>query len=164
MKNRCLSDMELSSLCGELSLLIHAGVGAADGLSLLAEEERGGAQRELLSSMAREADCGTPLSAVMRQTGRFPLYVVGLVEVGERSGHLEEALQALSRYYEGRDGLARQVRSSLLYPAVLLLVMLAVIIAAAVYAGAALLLGAVDREEVLALPGGEKLARLLRLK
>ena len=53
MKNRCLSDMELSSLCGELSLLIHAGVGAADGLSLLAEEERGGAQRELLSSMAR---------------------------------------------------------------------------------------------------------------
>ena len=42
--------------------------------------------------------------------------------------------------------------------------LLAVIIAAAVYAGAALLLGAVDREEVLALPGGEKLARLLRLK
>ena len=33
-----------------------------------------------------------------------------------------------------------------------------------VYAGAALLLGAVDREELLALPGGEKLARLLRLK
>ena len=30
--------------------------------------------------------------------------------------------------------------------------------------GAALLLGAVDREELLALPGGEKLARLLRLK
>lgn len=128
MKNRCLSDMELSSLCGELSLLIHAGVGAADGLSLLAEEERGGAQRELLSSMAKEADCGMPLSAVMRQTGRFPLYVVGLVEVGERSGHLEEALQALSRYYEGRDRLDRQVRSSLLYPAVLLLVMLVVIV------------------------------------
>ena len=42
--------------------------------------------------------------------------------------------------------------------------LLAVIIAAAVYAGAALLLGAVDREELLALPGGEKLARLLRLK
>ena len=42
--------------------------------------------------------------------------------------------------------------------------LLAVVIAAAVYAGAALLLGAVDREELLALPGGEKLARLLRLK
>lgn len=127
MKNRLLTDMELSSLCGELSLLIHAGVGAADGLSLLAEES-GGAQGELLSSMAKEADCGMPLSAAMRQTGRFPLYVVGLVEVGERSGHLEEALQALSRYYEERDRLDRQVRSSLLYPAVLLLVMLVVIV------------------------------------
>ena len=40
----------------------------------------------------------------------------------------------------------------------------AVALAAVIYAGAALLLGAVDREELLALPGGEKLARLLRLK
>ena len=42
--------------------------------------------------------------------------------------------------------------------------LLAVALAAVIYAGAALLLGAVDREELLALPGGEKLARLLRLK
>ena len=93
---------------GILTCVFDAYVRKAFPDRLLAEEERGGAQRELLSSMAREADCGTPLSAVMRQTGRFPLYVVGLVEVGERSGHLEEALQALSRYYEGRDRLDRQ--------------------------------------------------------
>ncbi len=128
MKCRLLADMELSSLCGELSLLIHAGVGAGDALTLLAEEERGKDQKELLSAMAREADGGAPLAAVMRQTGRFPVYVTGLVEVGERTGHMEEALQALSRYYEERDRLDRQVRASLLYPSVLLLVMLVVIV------------------------------------
>lgn len=128
MKNRLLTDAELSTLCGELSLLIRSGVGAGDALSLLAEEEREKDLKELLSAMAREADCGEPLSAVMRQTGRFPLYVVGLVEVGERTGHLEEALRSLSRYYEERDRLDRQVRASLLYPCVLLLVMLVVIV------------------------------------
>lgn len=127
MKNRLLTDGELSSLCGELSLLLHAGVSAGDGLSLLAQECQGN-QRELLSAMAREADCGEPLSAVMRRAGRFPVYVTGLVEVGERTGRLEESLQSLSRYYEERDRLDRQVRASLLYPSVLLLVMLVVIV------------------------------------
>lgn len=42
--------------------------------------------------------------------------------------------------------------------------LLAVALAAVIYAGAALLLGAVGREEAMALPGGERLVRWLRLK
>ena len=49
------------------------------------------------------------------------------MEVGEQSGRLEEALLALSRYYEYRTRLDRRVRSALLYPAVMLLLMLLVI-------------------------------------
>ena len=43
-------------------------------------------------------------------------------------------------------------------------IVLAVALAAVIYAGAALLLGAVGREEAMALPGGERLVRWLRLK
>ena len=50
-----------------------------------------------------------------------------LVEVGEETGRTEEALAALSRYYERRARLDRQVRSALLYPAVMLVLMLLVI-------------------------------------
>ena len=60
--------------------------------------------------------------------GLFPAYVTGLVTVGERSGRTEEALNALSAYYEQRDQLDRQVRSALLYPSVLLVLMLVVIV------------------------------------
>ena len=35
-----LSNLEISDLCRELALLIHAGVGVSDGLYLLAEEEK----------------------------------------------------------------------------------------------------------------------------
>ncbi len=59
--------------------------------------------------------------------GRIPAYVCGLVEVGEETGRTEEALAALSRYYERRARLDRQVRSALLYPAVMLVLMLLVI-------------------------------------
>ena len=127
MKHQLLSDLEIASFCMELSLLLHAGVGVGDGLALLAEDAEGESAR-LLSEMADEADFGTPLSEILKHTGRFPTYVTGLVEIGQQSGRTEEALQALSHYYEDRDRMDRQVRASLTYPAILLLLMLVVIV------------------------------------
>ena len=51
----------------------------------------------------------------------------GLLEVGEQAGRTEEALGALSRYYEDRARMDRRLRSALLYPAVMLVLMLVVI-------------------------------------
>ena len=124
MKN--LSHEEIASLCLELSLLLHAGVGLSDALALLGEEA-GRENRALLESMARRMDEGSTLAAAMREEGCFPAYVWGLVEVGERSGRTEEALAGLSRYYEERVRMDRRIRSALLYPAVMLGLMLVVI-------------------------------------
>lgn len=115
---------EISSLCLELSLLLHAGVGTGDALSLLAEE---GERKELLSGLAEQIDSGAALSAALRESGAFPPYVCGLVETGERTGRTEEALQALSRYYEERVRMSRRIQSALLYPAVMMALMLVVI-------------------------------------
>ena len=94
---KMISNEELSTLCLELSMLLHAGVGMGDALSLLAEEGD-----KLLGEMAEQVDGGMPLSAALRDSGRFPVYACGLVEVGERTGRTEEALAALARYYEDR--------------------------------------------------------------
>lgn len=128
MKNKTLSNEFLSSLCMELSLLLHAGIAAADGVHLLLEEDLDGDGRTLLEGMAAQLDGGDPLSAAMAGAERFPAYVTGLTEVGERTGRLEEALSALARYYESRERLDRRIRSALLYPAVLLVLMLVVIV------------------------------------
>ena len=88
MKSKVTNE-EIASLCLELSLLLHSGVGMGDALSLLAEE---GERPELLSAMAEQVDGGALLSAALRDSGCFPLYVCGLVEVGERTGRTEEAL------------------------------------------------------------------------
>jgi type IV pilus assembly protein PilC len=64
----------------------------------------------------------------MEETGRFPAYAVGLTAVGERTGRLEETMDALARYYEARERQERRLRDALTYPAILLLVMLVVIV------------------------------------
>lgn len=124
--DKVISHEEISSFCMELSLLLHAGVGAGDALALLLEDSDV-SYKDLISGMARQVDEGAALSAALKSSGVFPAYVSGLVEVGEQSGRLEEALLALSRYYEYRTRLDRRVRSALLYPAVMLLLMMLVI-------------------------------------
>ncbi len=123
---KAVSHEEISSLCLELSMLLHAGVTTGDALALLAEESDPG-YREMLSAMAQQVDEGASLAEALRSAGCFPVYVCGLVEVGEHAGRTEEALSALSSYYEGRARLDRRIRSALLYPAVMLVLMLVVI-------------------------------------
>jgi len=127
MKTMTLSNREISQVCQELAVLLHAGVMLGDGLSLLAQEE-GGSMGELLASVGREVDCGMPLSEALEKSGAFPVYVTGLLRVGECAGRTEQALRALSRYYEQREATDRQVRAALTYPSILLLLMLVVIV------------------------------------
>lgn len=126
MKDKNLSHLEIADLCRGLSLLLHAGISLGDGLFLLAEEEMG-ALRELLTRMGQQMDSGMFLSAAMAETGAFPAYVTGMVQVGERTGRTEEALNALAKYYEERERMDRQIRNALTYPSILLLLMLVVI-------------------------------------
>ena len=123
---KTLTGEAVGEVCLELSLLYHAGVAAGDALALLAEDAVG-EEQTLLKEMARRVDGGATLSAAMEESGAFPGYAVGLVAVGEGSGRAEEALKALGEYYERRARMERQLKSALLYPAILLGLMLVVI-------------------------------------
>ena len=128
MKRNTFTNEEIRSLCLGLSMVLGAGVAPGDGLMLLAEEETDSRMKTALVHMTELADGGLPLPEAFRQTGMFPAYVCSLLEVGQRTGRLEEALASLAKYYEERLRLERQIRSSLLYPAVLLGIMLVVIV------------------------------------
>lgn len=122
-----LSNDQISALCMELSLMLHAGISADDGLHLMLEDRAAGVDQAAVRFLSDAVDGGAPLARAMADSGAFPAYVTGLVGVGVRTGRLEEALSALSGYYDDRARMEGQVRSALLYPALLLLLMLAVV-------------------------------------
>ena len=128
MKQKKWNSEQISSVCMELSLLVHAGVGVGDGLALLAEETDCPEDRQLLADMSAYVDGGGTLAGALRSAGVFPAHVADLAEVGERSGRMEESLTALSDYYDERCRMEQRLRSALLYPAVILLLMLVVMV------------------------------------
>ncbi len=125
---RQLTYCEIAAFCQELAWLVHSGVRVGDGLNLLAEEETEEAWKSCLAAMAEQADDGLPLSEIVKNAGCFPVYVQGILNVGETTGRVEESLLALKKYYEGRNYMNNRVRSALLYPSILLILMLIVII------------------------------------
>ena len=121
-----LSHQEIEGLSRGMALLLRSGIGLGDGLLLLADQETG-ARRELLTRMGSQTDQGLPLSQTMEETEACPAYVVGMVRAGEETGRLEESLDALADFYAERIRQSRQLRSAVVYPSILLLVMLAVV-------------------------------------
>lgn len=128
MKQIRLTNEDIGALCLALAHLYHAGIGTGDALALLAEDETAAGYKELFASMSRRADEGAALAQIFREAGCFPAYVCGLMEVGEQVGRTEDTLNALARYYEGRARMDRRLKTALLYPSVLLLVLLAVVV------------------------------------
>ena len=125
--NRKFTNEETGAICASLAYLIHAGIPLSDALSLVAEDENDSFRAEELKKMAEKADMGEYLSDVFRGSGCFEDYVCEMLSTGEKTGRVEEALSSLADSCEKRASLDRQLKSALVYPSILLLVMLAVI-------------------------------------
>lgn len=126
MRRKKLTYEQVCSFCLALHHLLHAGIPLGDALVLLAEDEQDANLRQTLHNMAKWADDGKSLGEVLADAQVFPPYVSALVQVGQQVGRSEQTLLALAGYYERRGQLERKLRTALLYPAMLLLVLLAV--------------------------------------
>ena len=133
MKNFAYSNDDMSAVFTELGYLLHAGIGNADAMTLLAEDETRPAYKAVLEGMAKDADEGLELAEIFNQTGSFPGYVGKMLAVGEKTGRTEEALNALASTCSRRAAMEKRIKSALLYPSILLLIMLAVIAVLLVY-------------------------------
>ena len=127
MKSPELTYTAYADLFRQLSLLMHSGVTVCDGLMIIAEDEKDKTYREMLSQASALMENGESFTAALTAAGCFSAHSVGLIEVAERVGRLEETLLSLSRYYENRERISKSIKNAITYPAVLLLMMLVVI-------------------------------------
>ena len=118
----------ISSFCMSLHLAMQAGIAVSEGVSLFEQEEPDATRRSTIHVIYSALDLGEPLSKGVRDTGAFPAYMIDMIEVGEKTGKLDETLLSLSRYYDRQVQMSKSIRSAVTYPAMLLGVLLLVLI------------------------------------
>ena len=129
-KNRVvrLESEELAWFCEQIALVQKSGIGISEGIPLLAESTDQPRQLAVLKALAERVAGHVPLSQAMREIGGFPSYILKMTEIGEVSGNLDNVMSNLSEFYHRDAELRRRLRSAMVYPLVLLIMMAAVIV------------------------------------
>ena len=111
----------------ELGLILQAGISVNEGILLVAEDEADPQIKKVLLSVFDRLEAGGELSLGLRETGAFPKYMVDMVNIGENTGSLESVFKGLSSYYERQESISMSIRSAIVYPVILFVMMIVVI-------------------------------------
>ena len=121
---------ELSVFSRQFATLIAAGMPMLRSLYTLEEQTQDEMLKKAIVSLRNDVESGSSVAQAMEsQPGVFdPLYR-SMVRAGEGAGRLEESLDRVAYQLEKLDALKRQVKSAMMYPAVVFSVALLVMVA-----------------------------------
>ncbi|MBS1211816.1 MAG: biosis protein MshE, partial [Proteobacteria bacterium] len=112
---------DLMFFCRQMRTLVSSGVPLIRGLSGLAETTRSEVLAETLREVIRDLQGGYGLSQAFNQhPAVFPPMIIGILQVGERSGRVDEAFLHLAGYLERERDTRTRIRAAMRYPVMVL--------------------------------------------
>ena len=121
MSMRQLDNLGVSAFCESMAMMAQSGIQTDEALGLLqSDRDRHGDLEDALRVMKSAVEEGESLSAAMDRAGVFPRYALQMVRAGESSGHLEDILFRLSRYYADQKTISDKLKNAVTYPAAML--------------------------------------------
>lgn len=115
-----LADKKKEYLYLELSSLLQAGINLKSSFELITADQKNEKDKQLFNNIQNAVLNGVTFSQALQQTGRFSLYEVFSLQIGEETGKLIEVLQDLAKYYQNKIKQRRKIVSALTYPCVVM--------------------------------------------
>ena len=112
---------ELTVMTRQLSTMVSSGMTLLRAFYVLEEQIENKILKETIGEVREDIEAGLSFSDALAQHPKIfsPLYVA-MVRAGEAGGVLEETLERIADQLEKDDSLRRQVKSAMIYPAVVL--------------------------------------------
>lgn len=115
-----VTSLDKAIVIRELAILLQAGVPLAEAVDSMADSHTDSALGPALRHVHSKLRGGESLSAGFRSSPlSWPDYLLQLVAAGEHTGKLASALQSAASQMEYEQRVASEMRSALIYPAVL---------------------------------------------
>ena len=119
----------------QLATLLESGVPVMRSLELLEEQTPSKPLAAAIRGISKSIREGSTFASAIDQfPAVFPTLYSRMVELGERTGHIEEMLRQLATYMEREEAVAKRVKGALAYPAfmcVLAVVVVAILVTTA---------------------------------
>lgn len=121
-----LNASEISMLFHELARMLRSGFPTVSSLNLLWEGTDPHIKAAVLS-MEESVNNGESLSKAIEKSKAFPEYAAAIVRMGEQTGHREDALDSVAKYYKSQDETSRDIKASVVRPIFMIGLILAVL-------------------------------------
>jgi type IV pilus assembly protein PilC len=112
---------ELLLFTSQLSVMLSSGVVLSEAVESIASQTEPSVFQDVLFDISERLQGGESFSLTLSAYPRvFNPMFIGIVEASEVSGRMPEMLEVLQKYLEGELETRKQIKSALLYPAVML--------------------------------------------
>ncbi len=113
----------------QFATLLKAGVSLVDSTNILAKQTESKALNKALLTIEEDLRSGNPFSESAEKHSKvFPPMFINMMQAGEASGTVDEALERLAMHYEKQYQTKQKIKSALAYPVVVGIVAIGVII------------------------------------
>lgn len=113
----------------QMATMVGAGLPLTRALEIMVDQATNPLFKRVLKDVLASVQAGKSLSVSFReQENVFDSITLNLLEAGEESGNLEVILAKLATELEERSSLSKKVRSAMIYPTIVLVVIVAVIL------------------------------------
>ncbi|MFN4212940.1 MAG: type II secretion system F family protein [Microgenomates group bacterium] len=102
-----------------LAILLGSGVSILEALNIVIETTDNVIFQNSFKKINKKVEKGQTLGGAMEEEGIFPPILVQMTQVGEQTGHLDDTLMRLSKYFEMESELAIKAMTTLIEPAIL---------------------------------------------
>jgi type II secretory pathway component PulF len=103
-----------------LSILVGSGISILDALKIVHGTTDNILYQRAFENIYKQVEKGTSLGSAFEHEAIFPPILIQMITIGENTGHLDETLERISVYFEQESELAIKAMTTLIEPAILL--------------------------------------------
>lgn len=122
-----IKSKDLRVMCSQMSILLDSGAGIDKILEVISEQQKKKFRDNLLLTV-RNIKKGYSIENSFRSSDLFSEFFYNMIKCGENSGRLSNVLKDMSNYYERDYRVKSKLKSIMIYPAILLIMMIVALI------------------------------------
>lgn len=127
IKPHSIKSKELRVMCSQMSILLNSGASIDSIIETISEQQKKKYKDHLLLTV-RNIKKGYSVENSFRSSDLFSEFFYSMLRCGENSGKLSTVLEDMSNYYERDYRVKSKLKSIMIYPAILLIMMIVALI------------------------------------
>lgn len=129
-----ISTKDKIMLARNMAAMLDAGLSVTRALGVISRQSNSDHFKEVIDTIREEIRTGNSLADGLKQfDDEFPPLFIYMVEAGEESGNLGEALSTVADRLERANKLKKKIRGAMMYPSIILVAMIIVGILMMIY-------------------------------